>query len=90
MGKIGLAKRDQSFMDVLTELAAKIDSAGTRAEFARKVEIGEPYLSNILSGRRPLSRLPFETILRLSEHTGIPADRFAEVTTGRARTSVGQ
>jgi transcriptional regulator with XRE-family HTH domain len=69
----------------LQELAAAIDARGSRRDFARKVGIGEPYLSMILSGKRPLSRLPFQTVLLLSEHTGIPADRFAEVTNGRAR-----
>jgi transcriptional regulator with XRE-family HTH domain len=61
----------------LQELIVAIDTQGSRRDFARKVGIGEPYLSMILNGQRPLSRLPFETVMLLSEHTGIPADRFA-------------
>jgi transcriptional regulator with XRE-family HTH domain len=74
----------------LQELAEAIDAQGSRRDFARKTGIAAPYLSMILSGKRPLSRLPFQTILRLSEHTGIPADRFAEVANNRARKRAGR
>ncbi|CCE05808.1 hypothetical protein BRAS3843_1480039 [Bradyrhizobium sp. STM 3843] len=62
-------------MDALEELAAKIDAAGTRAEFARKVGIGEPYLSNILSGKRPFWRLPIQTGAKISEAAGISLEQ---------------
>jgi transcriptional regulator with XRE-family HTH domain len=62
-------------MDGLTELAEKIDAAGTRAEFARKVGIGEPYLSKILSGKRPFCRLPIQTGAKIGEAAGIPLER---------------
>ena len=62
-------------VDGLAELAEKIDAAGTRAEFARKVGIGEPYLSKILSGKRPFGRLPIQTGAKISEAAGIPLER---------------
>jgi hypothetical protein len=64
-------------MDGLTELAEKIDAAGTRADFAKSVGISQGYLSRILSGKCPFSRLPFQTVLKISEQAGIPAERLA-------------
>jgi hypothetical protein len=77
-------------MDGITELAEKIDAAGTRGDFAKSVGISQGYLSRILSGKSPLSRLPFQTILKISEQAGIPTDRFAEVANGRARKRAGR
>lgn len=64
-------------MDGLTELARKIDEAGTRAEFAEKANISESYLSNILSGRQSFSRIPVETAMRISAESGMSIERLA-------------
>jgi transcriptional regulator with XRE-family HTH domain len=61
----------------LTELAQKIDAAGSRAEFAEKAKISESYLSNILSGRQSFSRVPVETAMRISEASGLSIERLA-------------
>jgi transcriptional regulator with XRE-family HTH domain len=72
-------------MGGITELAEKIDAAGTRADFAKSVGISQGYLSRILSGKSPLSRLPFQTVLRISEKAGIPTERLGADENGRAR-----
>jgi transcriptional regulator with XRE-family HTH domain len=66
-------------MSGLAELKRKIDERpGTRADFARAVEISEPYLSQILNGARPLGRLPGDTLLKISREAGIPIDHLVD------------
>lgn len=63
---------------VLCELARAIDAReGTRADFAKAVGIGQAYLSQILSGKRPIDRVPLGTVRRISDASGVPFDRFA-------------
>jgi transcriptional regulator with XRE-family HTH domain len=62
-------------MDGLAELARTIDKAGTRAEFAEKAKISEPYLSNILSGRKSFTRIPVETAMRISAASGMTMEQ---------------
>lgn len=63
---------------ILGELKRAIDQRpGTRADFAKAVGIGQVYLSQILSGKRPISRLPIETGRKISEVSGISLDRLA-------------
>lgn len=63
-------------MTVLDELAQAVaQRPGNRADFAKAVGIGQVYLSQILSGKRPLSRLPGETLLKFSKVSGIPMER---------------
>lgn len=63
---------------VLGDLARAIDERGlSRADFAKAVGIGQPYLSQILNGTRPLARLPIETGRKISEISGIPLERLA-------------
>jgi transcriptional regulator with XRE-family HTH domain len=65
---------------VLDELAHAVDAReGTRADFAKAVGIGQAYLSQILSGKRPLARLPMGTVRKISEISGIPIARLAAV-----------
>lgn len=64
-------------MDGLTELARKIDEIGTRSDFAKKIDISESYLSNLLSGRHPFTRVPVATAMRISAESGIPIERLA-------------
>lgn len=71
-------------MTVLDELVRTIDRMpGSRGDFAKAVGIKQPYLSDILRGRRPLSRLPAGTLLKFSQVSGIALDRLA----GAAATS---
>lgn len=63
--------------DELELLKEKIAKEGTRADFAKAVGIGKAYLSQILSGKRPLSRLPAGTLLRFSKVSGIALERLA-------------
>jgi len=64
-------------MDGLVELARRIDEVGTRADFAEKAKISESYLSNIISGRQPFSRVPVETAMRISRESGISIEQLA-------------
>jgi len=69
---------NQTETSVLDELARSIDRRpGKRADFAREVGIGQAYLSQILSGKRPLSRLPMGTVRKFSKASGIPLERLA-------------
>jgi transcriptional regulator with XRE-family HTH domain len=61
----------------LEELAKRISEQGSNARFAEGVGISEPYLSMILSGARPFSRVPVSTALAISQHSGIPIERLA-------------
>lgn len=63
--------------DALELLKEKIDAEGTHTDFAKAVGIGRAYLSQILSGKRPLARLPAETLLRFSKVSGIPMEQLA-------------
>jgi hypothetical protein len=67
-----------SNLEILDELKSVIDARGTRSAFAEQVGIGEPYLSLILSGHKPISRLPGETLRRLKDASGISVDRLLE------------
>ncbi len=62
---------------ILEELELAMKRRGSRADFAQAVGISQAYLSQILNGKRPLSRLPMKTGRRLSEASGIPIDRLA-------------
>lgn len=65
-------------MTVLDELKRAIDARpGRRGDFARAVGIGQVYLSEILSGKKPLARLPLETGRKISEVSGIALERLA-------------
>jgi len=76
----------RSKMTVLDELAQSVaQRAGNRADFAKAVGIGQVYLSQILSGKRPLARLPAETLLKFSQVSGIPMERLAGASGGDAR-----
>lgn len=67
---------NQAKISVLDELARSIDKrVGSRADFAKAVGIGQAYLSQILSGKRPLSRLPMSTGQKISHLSGIPMER---------------
>lgn len=67
---------NQTEMTVLDELARAItERGGSRADFAKAVGIGQVYLSQILNGKRPLSRLPMETGRKISQISGIPMER---------------
>lgn len=69
---------NQTETGVLDELRQSIDARpGKRADFAKEVGIGQVYLSQILSGKRPLSRLPLGTAHKLSQASGIPVERLA-------------
>jgi transcriptional regulator with XRE-family HTH domain len=60
------------------ELARTIDARpGRRSAFAKDVGISQVYLSQILTGKRPLSRLPISTGRKISEVSGISLDRLA-------------
>ncbi|WP_246801661.1 helix-turn-helix domain-containing protein [Bradyrhizobium genosp. L] len=62
----------------LQELARAIDAKpGTRADFAKKVGIGQVYLSQILRGRRPIDRLPMGTVRKICDAAGVPIERVA-------------
>jgi transcriptional regulator with XRE-family HTH domain len=70
---------NQAETTVLDELARSVDQRpGTRADFAKAVGIGQVYLSQILSGKRPLARLPAGTLLKFSKVSGISMERLAE------------
>jgi hypothetical protein len=76
----------QTDSNILAELRDAIDRRpGTRADFARAADIGQAYLSQILSGKRPLSRLPLETGRKISELSGISLDRLAGANDNRSR-----
>lgn len=64
----------QTEMTILEELTR---SVANRADFAKAVGIGQVYLSQILTGKRPLSRLPAGTLLKFSKLSGIPMERLA-------------
>lgn len=69
---------NQTEMTVLDELAQVIAKRpGSRADFAKAVGIGQVYLSQILTGKRPLSRLPMQTGLKISQVSGIPMERLS-------------
>lgn len=69
---------NQTEMILLDELTRVIDGRpGTRGDFAKAVGIGQAYLSQILSGKRPMERLPLGTVRKISEISGIPLDRLA-------------
>lgn len=71
---------NQTEMTVLDELTRAVDARpGTRGDFAKAVGIGQVYLSQILSGKRPIARLPIETGRKISEISGIPLERLASV-----------
>lgn len=72
-------------MDGLQELAKTIDERGSRGEFAEKAKISESYLSNIINGRQPFSRVPVETAMRISAESGIPIERLA----GKSTPKIG-
>ena len=61
----------------LHELNAVIDANWTRGGFADEAGISEPYLSQILSGARPFSRVPVGTAMKISKLSGISIDRLA-------------
>lgn len=62
-------------MTAIEELAWAIDhKMRTRREFAKSVGIGDAYLSQILSGVRPLSRLPLATAFKISQAAGLPIE----------------
>lgn len=64
---------------VLEELALVINARdGKRADFAKAVGIGQVYLSQILTGKRPIGRLPLETVRKISDVSGIPIERLAQ------------
>jgi transcriptional regulator with XRE-family HTH domain len=70
---------NQTEMTVLDELAQAVARhPGNRADFAKAIGIGQVYLSQILSGKRPLSRLPGATLLKFSKVSGIPMERLAD------------
>lgn len=75
----------------LQELAAKIGEQGSNAQFAENIGISEPYLSMILSGARPFSRVPVETAIKISQQSGIAIERLAgaELQEMGARRRVG-
>lgn len=62
---------------ILGELARAIDARGKRADFAKTVGIGQVYLSQILNGKRPIKRLPMETVQKISDASGLPLERLA-------------
>lgn len=69
---------NQTEITALDELARSVDRhPGNRADFAKAVGIGQVYLSQILSGKRPLSRLPAGTLLKFSKVSGIAMERLA-------------
>lgn len=69
---------NDSAQTVLQELARAIDAReGNRADFARAVGIGQVYLSQILNGKRPIGRLPLETVRKISDASGMPIERLA-------------
>jgi len=81
---------NQTEMTVLDELAQSIDRRpGKRADFAKAVGIGQAYLSQILSGKRPLSRLPLGTAHKLSQASGIPVERLASEASAAAPLATG-
>lgn len=49
-----------------------------RREFAQEVGLSEPYLCQILSGSKPISQIPFGTIVRLADVAGFSVERLAE------------
>jgi hypothetical protein len=62
----------------LAELAWSIDSAWRRRrEFASAADLSEAYLSQILSGARPIERLPFGTAVSICRLAGLPLDVLA-------------
>jgi transcriptional regulator with XRE-family HTH domain len=65
---------NQTELTVLDELARSVVN---RADFAKAVGIGQVYLSQILTGKRPLARLPAGTLLKFSKISGIPLERLA-------------
>jgi transcriptional regulator with XRE-family HTH domain len=73
---------DNSVLDELAQSVAR--HPGSRADFARSVGIGQVYLSQILTGKRPLSRLPAGTLLKFSKISGIPMERLAATVTSEA------
>lgn len=73
---------NQTDTTVLDELARAIDAReGNRGDFARAVGIGQVYLSQILSGKRPLERLPMGTVRKICEVSGMPIERLAAAPT---------
>jgi transcriptional regulator with XRE-family HTH domain len=62
---------------ILEELALAVKRRGSQEEFAQAVGISQPYLSQILNGRRSIARLPIATGQRLSQVSGIPFERLA-------------
>lgn len=69
---------NQAETTVLDELVRSIDRMpGNRGDFAKAVGVGQAYLSDILRGRRPLSRLPAGTLLKFSQVSGIALERLA-------------
>lgn len=62
----------------LAELAWMIDHEfEARGAFARRIGISEAYLSQVLSGKRPLARMPAGKLLRFSMAAGVPLERLA-------------
>jgi transcriptional regulator with XRE-family HTH domain len=70
---------NQSDEPVLDELARAIAQKGSRADFAREVGIGQVYLSQILCGKRPLGRLPLDTVKRIAAASGVSLLRIADI-----------
>lgn len=61
----------------LEELATKIDAEGTRRAYAEKLGISENYLSQLLNGDRPFSRVPVSLALKISQTAEISIERLA-------------
>ena len=73
-----ISEANQSDRAALEELARAIDARpGTRADFAKAVGIGQAYLSQILSGKRPIERLPMGTVRKISDVSGMSIERLA-------------
>lgn len=66
---------------ILKELASAIDAQpGTRGDFAKAVGIGQVYLSQILNGKRPIGRLPAETLRKIGDASGMSIERLTTPT----------
>ena len=63
----------------LQELKRKIDARGTQAVCAEILGIGESYLSQILSGARPFSRVPVAIALKLSDYADMTIEQISAI-----------
>jgi len=66
-------------MTGLQVLANKIDELGSRVDFARQLDISEPHLSMILSGRRGFS---VKVGLKICNLTGLSLEQIAASVAG--------